>query len=838
MKDRSSRRAGLIQVFALLSLSTIGIGFAASLDEARALYSEGRIAEAAEAFRVAAIELESTDPLTAAAARNNACVLWRNTGDLIRAEEDCLHALRLRSTDGSTEAQAKTYNNLGLVLQRRAEYDGARRAFERALQINRGLGLAANQAINLSNLGVNAIQAGWYAEAIDLFSQIEDLVTRHAGEHWAGRQQDLARINLAVVHERLGSYREALRLYDEALERGPQLPPGARATLLVNRGVAYRNLGDPVRAEQAFEIAEVTYRELQDQPALLNVLLNRALVQHLNMDRPERAELFYREALALAEELGEATQRLQCLDYLGRFLLDSGRTGEAEILFREAHSLAVESGSSEGTAASLEGLGRCELQRGEIDSALDHALNGIDEIERVRGSLGSEALKASYHAEKRRVYTLAVEALALDSDQRSEQERALQALHIVHRAKARELVDRLGLDDGPVLSDARLQIGRGRVLVEYFVAGDRLFGWLVTDRTIEMRDLGAAASVLDDAADVYTSLSSARPPDTASLDALGQRLLSSFSMESLQQGRWTIATDRGLDRLPFEILTDPLSDSRLLVERVDLSYLPSGAMLAIVSEPPSREPFVGIGDPLQDGARGPASYLARRFDLGQLEGASEELSSLTSWIGEPVELHQREKATEEAFERAYTEGARVLHVATHTVLDDSSQRSSAILLSPGESSDGLLHPVEIARFEGACRLTVLAACRTAAVTDTDDLALRGLTGALLVSGSSAVLVTLWDVGDVTTRVFMEQFYHGLGRGQRPDVALSSAKRTLISDPAWNDPSIWAAYVLVGDAIPVTDGGPVALWWAIPAVILGVYGLNRLWRYGRMSNRAG
>ena len=105
-----------------------------------------------------------------------------------------------------------------------------------------------------------------------------------------------------------------------------------------------------------------------------------------------------------------------------------------------------------------------------------------------------------------------------------------------------------------------------------------------------------------------------------------------------------------------------------------------------------------------------------------------------------------------------------------------------------------------------------------------------LTGAFLAAGSQAVIATLWDVGDVATGVFMEQFYYRLGEGDTPAVALREVKRQMLTDSRWDDPSLWSAYVLIGETEAVVE--PRGPWRALGllavALLLGglVYGLMR------------
>jgi CHAT domain-containing protein len=110
-----------------------------------------------------------------------------------------------------------------------------------------------------------------------------------------------------------------------------------------------------------------------------------------------------------------------------------------------------------------------------------------------------------------------------------------------------------------------------------------------------------------------------------------------------------------------------------------------------------------------------------------------------------------------------------------------------------------VHPDEIVADTHRASLTVLAACRSAADVLGGGRALNSLTGALLASGSQAVLATLWEVDDATTAAFMEQFYYEIGRGMGAAEALRAVKLRLSEDPAWVDPSLWSGYVLIGEA---------------------------------------
>jgi CHAT domain-containing protein len=220
------------------------------------------------------------------------------------------------------------------------------------------------------------------------------------------------------------------------------------------------------------------------------------------------------------------------------------------------------------------------------------------------------------------------------------------------------------------------------------------------------------------------------------------------------------------------------------------------------------------------GESSPAALLAARFDLGPLPAAAAELERVTGALPGRHRVRLGRDATEAEFREAVAAGAQVVHLAAHTVVDERPGRGAAILLSPDGEDDGLLRPEEVAALPYRARLTVLAACRTALDPAEDGRALSSLTGAFVAAGSGAVVATLWDVGDAATAAFMEQFYFELARGRAPAAALTRAKRRLAADPRWADPSLWAAYVLVGEAPPPAPRPALpaaAIWLAAAAV---------------------
>jgi tetratricopeptide (TPR) repeat protein len=810
------------------------------MDRAMQLHSAGRLREALREYHAVAAALRASDPAEVGTALNNACVIQMNLGEYRAAQPDCREALRLSRAGGDPEALAQALNNLGWVFQGLGETAEAERHFREALDVNRRRGDAKGEAINLSNLGSLAIASGRYSAALDFHAEAEALARRHAGEPWSAGQIWISRLNEGVVLDKVGAYREALDLYKGLLAARGEPDPGHRAALLVNTGVIYRNLGDPVQAETSFREGIEAWRRAGDTAALSNAWLNLALAEHLNLEHPKGAEAAYREALRLAEESGDRSEEVQDLFYLGRLLLEQDRLDEAGIVFRRGLAAAEASGSAEGKWSARAGLGRIARARGDLRGGLDHFEHALEEIERVRSRL-ARPRRAGYFGDKRAVYAATVDTLGELDRREPGKGWGERALEIVQHAKARDLLDVLGAgrQASPPLSAPALRsrAGAGAVL-EYFLGEKDLFLWVIRGSGIRFYNLGTSGPILDAVTSIHRALSHGEAPPAAAVAGLSRRLLGSAGALPRGDEPLRIAPDGALRHLPFEILEDPRHPGAPLVEGSTVSYLPSASMLATLASRPRKEAatevrLLGIGDPRLakpgESPRSPRDLLVERFGLAPLAAAEREIGMAARLLGgQSVEIHG-DQATERAFRDAVAGGARVVHLATHTVIDERPGRGAAILLAPSGDDDGLLTPDEIARLDDRAALTVLAACRTALGPSEDGQALASLTGAFLAAGSRAVVATLWDVGDASTAVFMQQFYWELGEGRTPAEALRAAKRHLRADPRWRRPDLWAGYVLVGDAPAVVPRKiPWVLWGAlIVGAVLAAAALGKI-----------
>lgn len=809
------RHRGWSPLLAVAGLALVASDIAAmpTLDDARQLQASGHCREAVPLYQTIAAASRQAEPATAGIALNNACLCLSDLGEGEAALVACEEALALRRGLDDPRRLARSLNNTGRVLLRLGRYDRAAERIREALDINRAMGDVEGEVLNLGNLGVVAIYTGRYGEALDLNRRAEAIASAHADAPWSAEQRRMAILNEGVVLERLGAFDEALERYEQLRKEGDELPPRNRAALIANVGILYRHLGDPVRAAASVREAARLSATVEDVAGLANAELNLGIILHYNLGQLDAAEEAYRTALRLTQNLGEPDAIIESALNLGSLLLTERRFDEALEQFRLARHIADASGSADGLVRALAGLGRLRAATGDLVAAREHLERAMTTLEGVRAGLDRAALRAQFLRDRRSVFGSLVQVLAALADTEPGAGHEIQALEVVQRAKHRALLEAVGRgsDLEPARAEQLQRAAGDGVIVEYFFTEDHLFRWLIERHGVTLTRLASARELDPLLREVHRELAAGGAPRPTVMERLAERLLAGVDLD--RRSHIYIAPDGLLHYLPFEALDLPARPGSILLDLATVAYLPSASLLTRGQAPaPHALRLLALGAPAVpagEEAGSPRSLISARFALQPLRAA--ELDAIGSAIGGRQSILRGADATEARFRAGAAAGTSILHLATHTLVDERMDARAAVLLAPSGSDDGLLYPDEIAATPLHVDLTLLAACSTALGTEDEGRGIASLTGSFLAAGSRAVIATLWDVEDGAAAVFMEQLYHQLGRGLSPAEALRRTKQRMRRHPSWRQPSLWAAYVLVGDA-PAVAGAPLARRW--------------------------
>jgi CHAT domain-containing protein/Tfp pilus assembly protein PilF len=146
---------------------------------------------------------------------------------------------------------------------------------------------------------------------------------------------------------------------------------------------------------------------------------------------------------------------------------------------------------------------------------------------------------------------------------------------------------------------------------------------------------------------------------------------------------------------------------------------------------------------------------------------------------------------------------RILHFATHGVLDSERPELSALVLSRvderGQPQNGFLRLNEIYNLDLPVELVMLSACRTGLGKEIRGEGLVGLTRGFMYAGAARVGTSLWNVDDAATAALMGRFYQAMLKdGELSAAALRTAQLYIMKQRRWQSPYYWAAFILQGE----------------------------------------
>ena len=150
--------------------------------------------------------------------------------------------------------------------------------------------------------------------------------------------------------------------------------------------------------------------------------------------------------------------------------------------------------------------------------------------------------------------------------------------------------------------------------------------------------------------------------------------------------------------------------------------------------------------------------------------------------------------------------ARIIHLATHGILDDLRGIGSAIALAPDPGkppqdelgrANGLLTAEEVLDMKLNAELVVLSACDTGRGKITGD-GVIGLSRSFISAGVPSIIVSLWSVPDAPTAELMTEFYKNW-QVKKLDKAQSLRQAMLSIMKDHPNPRDWAAFTLIGEA---------------------------------------
>ncbi|MET0647346.1 MAG: CHAT domain-containing tetratricopeptide repeat protein [Pyrinomonadaceae bacterium] len=197
---------------------------------------------------------------------------------------------------------------------------------------------------------------------------------------------------------------------------------------------------------------------------------------------------------------------------------------------------------------------------------------------------------------------------------------------------------------------------------------------------------------------------------------------------------------------------------------------------------------------------------SKRVALVRLAGTqaeAEQIKSLAERAGRRADVWLGLNANEGELEARDLRDYRVLHFATHGLLNAERPQFTGVVLSlvgNRAGADGFLRTDEVFNLKLGSPLVMLSACETGLGREKRGEGVMGLARAFMYAGAPTVGVTLWSVADKPTAELMTSFYRGLlgATPATPSAAMHAARLSLLARKETSAPYFWAPFVLVGD----------------------------------------
>lgn len=223
-------------------------------------------------------------------------------------------------------------------------------------------------SVSLAERGKCLIDLGRVEEAAEAY---EEYVHR-AEELGADRDIAVGKNQLGTVRKDQRRYAEALEAYEEARERFTQLgEPGSVATVWHQTGMVYQEEGKAEAAEDAYRKSLAIKVRIGNVAGQANALNQLGNLYDDNLNRPEEAAAFYRQAADKYVEIGDAAKEGFARSNLGATLRKLGRLDEALQEIQRAIECDEQFGHASEPWKTWTSLAGIEADAGNADAAVD-----------------------------------------------------------------------------------------------------------------------------------------------------------------------------------------------------------------------------------------------------------------------------------------------------------------------------------------------------------------------------------------------------------------------------------------------------------------------------------
>jgi CHAT domain-containing protein len=794
---------------------------------------------------------------------NNVAVIYRSLGEYEQALEIYQKGLKLLTESQDLLGITRLRLNLGVVHSQRGDFSRALENFQQALKLYESLPdpRTTDIADTWYNIGTVYLEQGDPQQALDFYQRAQAVLEK------AGKKETLANLYIQAGHayEDLGDAARALVNYRQA--------QALFETLENKAGLAgtYLSIGNLELARRAyapaleyFQKSLALYEALGDSYGLASALGRLGAMQYERGDYEQSLNLLAR-ATPVAEKIGSLQLLGELYDWTGKTQFARGQEETARAAFEKAiaatEALRQQTVGGEQERQHLletklepwHGLVRLLVKKQQAREALAFVEQSkarvlLDVLQRGRLDI-RKAMTAAEQAQERQLRAALTSlntqvtrvkqtnkpelATLAELEPRLNQARlAYEAFQTSLYAAHPEL--RLERGEAPTLQIEELSawppvpgLHTQSAVLEYMITQMATYLFVLTPNarhtatdvhvfTIPIKQTELVSQIEG----FRRQLANGDLGFRGAAAKLYDLLLKPAQAQLKGKTNLVIVPDGKLWELPFQaLLTAP---QRFLLEDAAITYAPSLTVLREMTKRTSAPAqmageLLALGNPLLGQAAIERATLTLRGEkLAPLPEAEAEVKALGQLYGATRSKVYIGAEAREDRAKAEATRARVLHFATHGVLNNAAPLYSHLVLTQqnpvtgnlptGNLEDGLLEAWELMQLDLHADLAVLSACETARGRFGAGEGMIGLTWALFVAGVPATVVSQWQVESAATRDLMVAFHRqwratgassATGKTTKA-AALRQAALSLLKKTATSHPFYWAGFVLVGD----------------------------------------
>ena len=699
------------------------------------------------------------------------------------------------------EALAKTYTNKGSVFHSQGSFEEALTFFRKALKIQTRLDLEVDLARSCNNTGAV------YQSQLDLEKALKWYNKAKVIQERLNLEIDLATTynNIGTVYRIKENFKEALIWIEksEVIQQSLGLEVDLARTLN-NIGILYDNLGNPDKALSYYQQAKDIRQRLNLEFDLAGSFSNLA-VSYFYKLQLDSALHYATKNVSLNERIRNYNRGNSSRQIYVNKSLDAAEIGVMSAFSLDNLRRSFSFSEKSKSRGLLDLLNEQKIKTSNLPDALWLKLRNTDK----QLFAFNQELANEMPIEKRKNIIQLRDSLYSIQSRLKEKVKAISpgyANLIYPETVNSEQVK-------SILSD-------NEVFISYITGDLNTFAYVLTHSELFMVGLGRSDSLIhlikefrEDYIQQQKAILTADQSNRFLQAKLNQRFFQ--VSKQLYQRLWApldsigvldgknviLVPDGFLNYLPFELLVkdsvqQDFQGYQYIVKDHSISYYPSATVLHFerTKEKKGSKPNQDLfGLAVSDFENVLCTDDGK--PLKNLDNTLPSIESIKNSFNQKKSTFLiNEDANRDKFSSLNLKDYRYLHFATHGQINSEKPEFSTILLH-----DACLNLYEIFELEFNADLVTLSACETGLGKLVRGEGMVGFTRALMYAGTPSVILSLWEVGDDSTKELFVNYYGKLSKdGSQKYTPLREVQLQMIKSGKYSNPYFWAPFVFIGE----------------------------------------